>query len=50
MLNVMGVELPPGAGLGNSSVTKIIYDDAAKIFTVDGPVGDMSYAEAGEKL
>ncbi|GHU87255.1 phosphoglycerate mutase [Spirochaetia bacterium] len=50
MLNVMGVELPGGTNLGNSSVTKIVYDDAAKTFTVDGPVGDLSYLEAGAKL
>ncbi|MHB9290988.1 putative 2,3-bisphosphoglycerate-dependent phosphoglycerate mutase [Hollandina sp. SP2] len=43
----LGIELPGGGGLANSSVTKIIYDYAAKTFTVDGPVGDLSYLEAG---
>jgi probable phosphoglycerate mutase len=45
----IGVQMS-GAGLANSSVTKIIYDYAAKTFTVDGPVGDLSYLEAGEKM
>jgi probable phosphoglycerate mutase len=36
--------------LGNSSVTKIVYNYASKTFTLDGPIGDMSYAEAGAKL
>lgn len=46
----LGIELPRGSGLANSSVTKIIYDYAEKTFTVDGPVGDMSYVEAGAAL
>jgi probable phosphoglycerate mutase len=50
LLAQINVSLPPGSGLGNSSVTKIVYDYAAKTFTLDGPVGDMSYAEAGAKL
>jgi probable phosphoglycerate mutase len=39
-----------GAPLGNSSVTKVVYDYASKTFSLDGPVGDMSYAEAGAAL
>jgi probable phosphoglycerate mutase len=50
LLAQINVSLPPGSGLGNSSVTKIVYDYTAKTFTLDGPVGDMSYAEAGAKL
>jgi probable phosphoglycerate mutase len=36
--------------LGNSSVTKIVYDYASKTYRIEGPVGDMSYAEAGAAL
>jgi broad specificity phosphatase PhoE len=36
--------------LGNSSVTKIVYDYNTRTFTLDGPIGDMSYAEAGAKF
>jgi probable phosphoglycerate mutase len=36
--------------LANSSVTKIVYNPATKTFAVDGPVGDLSYLEAGKKL
>ncbi|MDR2397434.1 MAG: histidine phosphatase family protein [Spirochaetaceae bacterium] len=43
----LGVEMPGGGGLANSSVTKLVYDYAEKTFTVDGPVGDLSYLEAG---
>jgi probable phosphoglycerate mutase len=43
----LGIEMPGGGGLANSSVTKLVYDYAAKTFTVDGPVGDLSYLEAG---
>jgi probable phosphoglycerate mutase len=50
LLSQIRVEVPAGAGLGNSSVTKIVYDFATKTYTLDGPVGDMSYAEAGAKL
>jgi probable phosphoglycerate mutase len=50
LLAALNIELPPGTGLGNSSVTKIIYDFDAKTFTIDGPVGDMSYAETGAAL
>jgi probable phosphoglycerate mutase len=39
-----------GAPLGNSSVTKVVYNYAAKTFTLDGPVGDMSYVKAGEGM
>ena len=37
-----------GAPLGNSSVTKIKYENG--VFSVDGPIGDMSYVEAGAEL
>jgi probable phosphoglycerate mutase len=37
------------AQLGNSSVTKIVYDYSTRTFSLDGPIGDMSYAEAGAK-
>jgi probable phosphoglycerate mutase len=50
LLAALNIELPAGAGLGNSSVTKIIYDFNAKTFTINGPVGDMSYAEAGASM
>ncbi|AEF83616.1 phosphoglycerate mutase family protein [Treponema primitia ZAS-2] len=50
LLKQINVELPPGTGLGNSSVTKIVYNYADKTFTLEGTVGDMSYAEAGAKL
>lgn len=46
----LGIEMPGGGGLANSSVTKIIYDYAAKTFTLEGPVGDLSYVEAGAAL
>lgn len=36
--------------LGNSSVTKLVYDYASKTYRIEGPVGDMSYAEAGASL
>jgi probable phosphoglycerate mutase len=49
LFSLIKVELG-GWGLANSSVTKIIYDYAAKTFTVDGPVGDLSYLETGEKM
>jgi probable phosphoglycerate mutase len=38
------------AQLGNSSVTKLVYDYAQKTYRIEGPVGDMSYAEAGMKI
>jgi probable phosphoglycerate mutase len=51
LLARLKISLPPGStGLGNSSVTKIVYDYGTKTYTVDGPVGDMSYVEAGAKL
>ena len=48
----MGIDLAklPPTGLGNSSVTKIVYDLAAGTYELSGPAGDMSYTEAGEKL
>ena len=48
----MGIDLAklPPTGLGNSSVTKIVYDFAAGTYELSGPAGDMSYAEAGAKL
>ncbi|MDR1468517.1 MAG: histidine phosphatase family protein [Spirochaetaceae bacterium] len=48
LLAAVGVEV--SAQLGNSSVTKLVYDYATKTYRIDGPVGDMSYAEAGEKM
>jgi probable phosphoglycerate mutase len=36
--------------LGNSSVTKLVYDYASKTYSIDGHVGDMSYAEAGANM
>jgi probable phosphoglycerate mutase len=49
LFSLIKVEMP-GAGLANSSVTKIVYNRATNTFTVDGPVGDLSYLEAGAKL
>jgi probable phosphoglycerate mutase len=48
LLAAIGVEF--SGQLGNSSVTKLVYDYATKTYTIDGPVGDMSYAEAGAQL
>jgi probable phosphoglycerate mutase len=48
LLAAIGVEA--SGQLGNSSVTKLVYDYAAKTYSIDGPVGDMSYMEAGAKL
>ncbi|MHB9293501.1 histidine phosphatase family protein [Hollandina sp. SP2] len=50
LFSLINVEMPGGTGLANSSVTKIIYNRASNTFTVDGPVGDLSYLQAGEKL
>jgi probable phosphoglycerate mutase len=36
--------------LGNSSVTKIVYDYRTKTYQLEGPAGDMSYAETGAQL
>jgi probable phosphoglycerate mutase len=48
LLAAVGVEV--SGQLGNSSVTKLVYDYAARTYRIDGPVGDMSYAEAGASL
>jgi probable phosphoglycerate mutase len=45
-----GIGLEVQGHLGNSSVTKLVYDFVTKTFSIDGPVGDMSYAEAGSEL
>jgi probable phosphoglycerate mutase len=50
LFSLLGIEIPGGGGLANSSVTKIVYDYAAKTFTVDGTIGDLSYVEAGAAL
>ncbi|MDR1868053.1 MAG: histidine phosphatase family protein [Treponema sp.] len=50
LFSLINVKMPDGGGLANSSVTKILYDYTDKTFIVDGPVGDMSYAEAGAKI
>jgi probable phosphoglycerate mutase len=44
----IGVEV--SGQLGNSSVTKLVYNYTTKTYSIDGPVGDMSYAEAGAKM
>ncbi|MDR1095987.1 MAG: histidine phosphatase family protein [Spirochaetaceae bacterium] len=48
LLAAIGLEAT--AQLGNSSVTKLVYDYAAKTYRIDGPAGDMSYAEAGAAM
>ncbi|MDR2602532.1 MAG: histidine phosphatase family protein [Spirochaetaceae bacterium] len=48
LLAAIGVEV--SGQLGNSSVTKLVYNYASKTYAIDGPVGDMSYAEAGAAL
>jgi broad specificity phosphatase PhoE len=48
LLAVIGIEST--AQLGNSSVTKLVYDYGSKTYRIDGPVGDMSYAEAGAAM
>ncbi|MDR1029969.1 MAG: histidine phosphatase family protein [Treponema sp.] len=48
LLAAIGIEAT--AQLGNSSVTKLVYDYASKTYRIDGPVGDMSYAEAGAQM
>jgi broad specificity phosphatase PhoE len=48
LLAAINVEL--SGHLGNSSVTKLVYDYASKTYRIEGPVGDMSYAEAGAAL
>lgn len=47
LLGVLKIDTK-GAPLGNSSVTKIKYENG--VFSVDGPVGDMSYMENGAKM
>jgi probable phosphoglycerate mutase len=42
-----GINLAVQGQLGNSSVTKLVYDFGSKTFGIEGPVGDMSYAETG---
>ncbi|MDR0387479.1 MAG: histidine phosphatase family protein [Treponema sp.] len=48
LLAAIGIEF--SGQLGNSSVTKIVYDYTTKTYRIDGPAGDMSYAEAGAKM
>jgi probable phosphoglycerate mutase len=48
LLAAINVEV--SAQLGNSSVTKLVYDYATKTYRLEGPAGDMSYAEAGANL
>jgi probable phosphoglycerate mutase len=36
--------------LGNASVTRIVYEYAAKTYRIDGQPGDMRYAEAGARI
>jgi probable phosphoglycerate mutase len=48
LLESIGIKVP--GALGNSSVTKLVYDYASKAYRIEGPVGDMSYAEAGAAL
>jgi probable phosphoglycerate mutase len=48
LLAAIGVEF--SGPLGNSSVTKLVYDYALKTYRIEGPAGDMSYAEAGAKM
>ena len=36
--------------LGNSSVTKLVYSFVTQTYHLEGPAGDMSYAEAGANL
>jgi hypothetical protein len=48
LLAAIGIEF--SGQLGNSSVTKLVYDYATKTYRIDGPAGDMSYAEAGAAM
>jgi probable phosphoglycerate mutase len=48
LLGALGVEV--SGHLGNSSVTKLTYNFREKTFGVEGPVGDMSYVEAGSRM
>jgi probable phosphoglycerate mutase len=48
LLAAIGVEV--SSPLGNSSVTKLVYDYGTKTYRTEGPVGDMSYAEVGARL
>jgi probable phosphoglycerate mutase len=48
LLAAIGIEAV--VQLGNSSVTKLVYDYASKTYRIDGPAGDMSYAEAGAAM
>jgi probable phosphoglycerate mutase len=48
--NVALAEGGSSGPLGNASVTRIVYDYAAKTYRLDGPPGDMRYAEAGARF
>ncbi|MDR1362753.1 MAG: histidine phosphatase family protein [Spirochaetaceae bacterium] len=48
LLAAMGVEV--SKPLGNSSVTKLVYDYKEKTYSIEGVAGDMSYTEAGSTL
>lgn len=48
LLAAIGVEV--SRQLGNSSVTKLVYNYTTKTYSIDGPVGDMSYSEAGATM
>jgi probable phosphoglycerate mutase len=48
LLAAIGIEAV--VQLGNSSVTKLVYDYASKTYRIDGPAGDMSYAEEGAAM